>query len=184
MDQEQKKIQESRDIIISAIAQTMVIYGVTPSVGRIYGVLYFSDDPMSLNEIKDAVAMSKGSVSTGLRELLETEMIIKVWKKGDRKDHYIAEKDFVKNFITFFVKNIRLERSITLNASSNVRPKLKELSENARSSEIRREAQRDLELLADTDSYFQWTKTIIDDMESGEFFKHYPLPNKKQSGED
>jgi len=178
VENEQEKIQESRDIIISAIAQTMVIYGVTPSVGRIYGVLYFSDEPMFLDEIKDAVAMSKGSVSTGLRELLETEMIIKVWKKGDRKDHYIAEKDFVKNFITFFVKNIRLERSITLNASSNVRPKLVDLSKNARSSEIRKEAKRDLELLADTDSYFRWTKMIIDDMETGEFFKNYPVPDK------
>ncbi|NBG88454.1 GbsR/MarR family transcriptional regulator [Isachenkonia alkalipeptolytica] len=176
MDNEQAKIQESRDIIISAIAQTMVIYGVTPSVGRIYGLLYFSDKPLSLDEIKDAVAMSKGSVSTGLRELLETEMIIKVWKKGDRKDHYIAEKDFVKNFITFFVKNIRLERSITLNASSNVRPKLEDLSQYAQSSDIRREAKRDLELMSDTEAYFRWTKKIIDDMESGEFFKHYPVP--------
>lgn len=178
MENEETKIQESRDIIISAIAQTMVIYGVTPSVGRIYGVLYFSDVPMSLNEIKDAVAMSKGSVSTGLRELLETEMIIKVWKKGDRKDHYIAEKDFVKNFITFFVKNIRLERSIILNASNNVLPKLKELSDHAQSPEIQKEAKRDLELIADTNAYFQWTKKIIDDMESGEFFKHYPIPGK------
>ncbi len=178
MEKEETKIQESRDIIISAIAQTMVIYGVTPSVGRIYGVLYFSDVPMSLNEIKDAVAMSKGSVSTGLRELLETEMIIKVWKKGDRKDHYIAEKDFVKNFITFFVKNIRLERSIILNASNNVLPKLKELNEHAQSPEIQKEAKRDLELIADTNAYFQWTKKIIDDMESGEFFKHYPVPDK------
>src|SRR5699024_9624174 len=93
-----ERIEASRDILSSAIAQTMVIYGVTPSVGRIYSTLYFADKPLNLDEIKDEVAMSKGSVSNGLRELLDTEMVIKVWKKGDRKDHFIAEKDFFRNF--------------------------------------------------------------------------------------
>ena len=100
-----KRLEEARDIIISAIAQTMIIYGVTPSVGRIYGVLYFANEPLSLDDIKDQVSMSKASVSNGMRALLETEMVTKVWKKGDNKDHYIAEKDFFKNFISFFTKN-------------------------------------------------------------------------------
>lgn len=175
------KLEELRDVLISAIAQTMVIYGVTPSVGRIYGVLYFARKPMSLDEIKDAVAMSKGSVSTGLRELLDTEMIIKVWKKGDRKDHYIAEKDFVKNFISFFVKNIRQERNIILKATSKVQPELEGIIKTTDSKQIREEALEDLKLLGDSNAYFDWTHRLIGAMESGEIFKYFPINEKRKN---
>ncbi|WP_096201795.1 GbsR/MarR family transcriptional regulator [Bacillus sp. FJAT-45350] len=180
MQNDLEKIEESRDVLISSIAQTMVIYGVTPSVGRIYGVLYFSKKSMSLDEIKDAVAMSKGSVSTGLRELLDTEMIIKVWKKGDRKDHYIAERDFVKNFISFFVKNIRLERNIIMKANDKVKPLLEDVAHNTESEEAKEEALHDLKLMNDTLIYFDWTKRIIDAMESGELFKYFPIEGEKK----
>lgn len=85
MANDQEKLQESQDLMVSAIAQSMVVYGVTPSVGRIYGVLYFSDEPLTLDQITEQVAMSKASVSNGIRELIDTEMVTKVWKKGERK---------------------------------------------------------------------------------------------------
>lgn len=88
MANDQEKLQESQDLMVSAIAQSMVVYGVTPSVGRIYGVLYFSDEPLTLDQITEQVAMSKASVSNGIRELIDTEMVTKVWKKGERKDHF------------------------------------------------------------------------------------------------
>lgn len=84
MANDQEKLQESQDLMVSAIAQSMVVYGVTPSVGRIYGVLYFSDEPLTLDQITEQVAMSKASVSNGIRELIDTEMVTKVWKKGER----------------------------------------------------------------------------------------------------
>lgn len=169
-----QKIEESRDILISAIAQTMVIYGVTPSVGRIYGVLYFADKPLNLDEIKDQVAMSKGSVSTGLRDLLDTEMVIKVWKKGDRKDHYIAEKDFFKNFFAFFTKMLRQERNITLRANEQVEGTLKDIAENSESEEAREMAKGDLEDIKNTMTYFDWTLRLANAMESREIFDYFP----------
>lgn len=169
-----QKIEESRDILISAIAQTMVIYGVTPSVGRIYGVLYFADKPLNLDEIKDQVAMSKGSVSTGLRDLLDTEMVIKVWKKGDRKDHYIAEKDFFKNFFAFFTKMLRQERNITLRANEQVESTLMSIAENSESEEAREMAKGDLEDIKNTMTYFDWTLRLANAMESREIFDYFP----------
>lgn len=179
MERDFEKIEESRDVLISAIAQTMVIYGVTPSVGRIYGVLYFAKRAMSLDEIKDAVAMSKGSVSNGLRELLDTEMIIKVWKKGDRKDHYIAEKDFVRNFISFFVKNIRIERNIIMKANNKVRPILEGIVETTSSDQAKEEAKDDLKLIEESLTYFDWTHRLTTAMETGELFKYFPIKEDK-----
>ncbi|ACB85401.1 GbsR/MarR family transcriptional regulator [Natranaerobius thermophilus] len=178
MNNDLERIEEARDIIISAIAQTMVMYGLTPSVGRIYGVLYFAKKPMSLNEIKDAVAMSKGSVSNGLRDLLESEMIIKVWQKGDRKDYYIAERDFAKNFLNFLIKNMRLERNLILKANDKVQPVLEDIAENPDSAEAKEEAKNDLKLLEQSREYFDWTKRIIDALESGEIFEYFPMDKK------
>ncbi|ALX49028.1 GbsR/MarR family transcriptional regulator [Lentibacillus amyloliquefaciens] len=173
-DNDIQKIEESRDIMISAIAQTMVIYGVTPSVGRIYGVLYFADKALNLDEIKDQVAMSKGSVSTGLRDLLDTEMVIKVWKKGDRKDHYIADKDFFKNFFAFFTKMLRQERNITLRAYEQVEGTLKDIAQNGDSEEAKETAKGDLEDINQTMTYFDWTLRLANAMESREIFEHFP----------
>lgn len=182
MDKELEKLEQSRDVMISAIAQTMVIYGVTPSVGRIYGVLYFSNRPLTIDEIKDEVAMSKASVSTGLRELLDTEMVVKVWKKGDRKDHYIAEKDFVKNFISFFVKNLRLERNIIVKAYDHAKPVLEDMEQHASSPEVMERAKEDLKLIKQSMVYFDWTQRLTAAMESGELFQYIPIDDTIKKG--
>ncbi|KGX89906.1 GbsR/MarR family transcriptional regulator [Pontibacillus marinus] len=181
MSEELESLEEARDILISAIAQSMVIYGVTPSVGRIYGVLYFANEPMSLDDIKDEVAMSKGSVSNGMRDLLETEMVFKVWKKGDRRDHYMAEKDFLRNFINFFVKMLRQERSLIMKANEQAKPVIKDVAENAQSEEAQQTAKKDLENLNHSLEYFDWTMRLANAMESGEIFDFIP---KQTTGEN
>ncbi|WP_018932042.1 GbsR/MarR family transcriptional regulator [Gracilibacillus lacisalsi] len=181
MKNEEEILAHSRDMMISAIAQTMVIYGVTPSVGRIYGVLYFSTEPMSLDDIKTQVAMSKASVSNGMRELLETEMVIKVWKKGDRKDHYVAEKDFLKNFLSFFIKKIRHERNLIIKATEQAQPNLEKIATNSEDKQLKEEARKDLDLIKESYSYFEWTMQLANAMESGEIFNFIPKnPEKKE----
>lgn len=179
LENEFDQIQQARDVIIGGIAQTMEIYGLTASVGRIYGVLYFADTPKSLNEIKDEVAMSKATVSNGLRELLDTEMITKVWKKGDRKDHYIAVKDFFKNFINFFVKQLRQERSIILKAYHQSLPVLEEIANNGHSEAAKAKATRDIASINRTKVYFDWTLHLTKALETEEIFNYLPLPDQE-----
>ncbi|WP_407269942.1 GbsR/MarR family transcriptional regulator [Radiobacillus sp. PE A8.2] len=180
MSSDYETLEQSRDIMISAIAQTMVIYGVTPSVGRIYGVLYFASEPLSLDDIKTQVAMSKASVSNGMRELLETEMVIKVWKKGDRKDHYVAEKDFLKNFIAFFIKKIRQERNLILKAAQQVQPTLEKIAASSDDPQVKGEAIKDLEQMKDSYNYFDWTMRLANEMESGKIFDNFPKSSKEK----
>ncbi|GAB3056124.1 GbsR/MarR family transcriptional regulator [Virgibacillus ainsalahensis] len=180
MSNELESVEQARDIMISAIAQSMVIYGVTPSVGRIYGVLYFSTEPMTLDEIKDQVAMSKASVSNGMRELLETDMVTKVWKKGDRKDHYVAEKDYLRNFITYLVNKIRQERNLIMKATEQVEPALEDIMRHTSDDQVKAEAEKDLALIKNSHHYFDWTMRLANAMESGEIFNYLP---KKQKNE-
>lgn len=180
MGEQLESLQESQDVLVSAIAQSMVIYGVTPSVGRIYGVLYFSDEPLTLDDIKDQVAMSKGSVSNGIRELMDTEMVTKVWKKGERKDHFIAEKDFLKNFLNFFAKMIRLERSLLTKAIDQTEPTIEEIANNPESNQAEDIAKRDLELISEAKDYLNWIMQLANSLESRDIFKHLPINSEKE----
>ena len=64
--------------------------GLPRSVGEIYGLLYLAPEPMSAPEIAEALSISKGSVSTGTRQLLALGCIQKVWQQEERKDHFEA----------------------------------------------------------------------------------------------
>ncbi|MDQ0351324.1 DNA-binding transcriptional regulator GbsR (MarR family) [Alkalibacillus filiformis] len=174
MSEDLTRVHESEDVMISAIAQSMTVYGVSASVGRIYGVLYFSEEPLTLDEIKDQVAMSKASVSNGIRELIETEMVTKVWKKGERKDHFIAEKDFLRNFINFFVKTLRVERNLINKAIEQTEPTISEVAEQTEDEEAERIAKRDLELIQESKDYLDWLMRLANSLESGKIFEHLP----------
>src|SRR5699024_11992518 len=45
-----EKHDEMIQRFIQVIAKNMNLYGITPSVGRLYGVLYFNDQPMTRSE--------------------------------------------------------------------------------------------------------------------------------------
>jgi len=69
--------------------------GLNRSVGQIYGLLYMSDKPLSLDTIVEKLKMSKGSVSLNIREMEKWEAVKKIWVNGTRKDFYEANPDFI-----------------------------------------------------------------------------------------
>ena len=73
--------------VAGRLAQTV---GLPRSAGEIYGLLYLAPKPMSAPEIGEALSISKGSVSTGTRQLLALGFIRKVWLQAERKDYFEA----------------------------------------------------------------------------------------------
>jgi DNA-binding transcriptional regulator GbsR (MarR family) len=63
------------------------------SIGQIYGLLYLSDKPLSLDEIALRLKMSKGNASVNLRALESWGAVRPVWVKGSRRDHYEANRN-------------------------------------------------------------------------------------------
>ncbi|WP_028390370.1 choline uptake/conversion transcriptional regulator CudC [Bacillus cihuensis] len=165
-------LEEAEDIVIDAIAETMDLYGVTPSVGRLYAVLYFSEDPMTLNQMGKSLGMSKPSMSTGIHSLMDIEMVQKVWRKGERKDLYKAEKDFFISFISFFCKKWEREISTNLQAINKATTQLNFLLENPDVPEsIQEKAQKDIQQLKDSTKYYIWLEKLVQTFRSGELFK-------------
>lgn len=67
------------------------VVGLPKSVGQIYGLLYITTVPLSLDDIAERLDMSKGSVSQGLKFLRTTGAVRVCDEDGSRRDYYEAE---------------------------------------------------------------------------------------------
>lgn len=70
--------------------------GFPKSVGEIYGLLFVSFDPVAFDDIVDRLAISKGSVSQGLKVLRSLGAIRTAYVPGDRRDRFVAETELRK----------------------------------------------------------------------------------------
>lgn len=69
-------------------------WGFPKGMGAIFGALYLSPTPLSLDEIVQETGLTKGAVSTEIRALARMGLVHRSSKLGDRKDYYEAEADF------------------------------------------------------------------------------------------
>lgn len=67
--------------------------GLPRSVGQIYGLLFLSARAMSLDDIVQALNISKASASLGTRQLLAWGAIRQSWVLGERKDYFEVVED-------------------------------------------------------------------------------------------
>jgi DNA-binding transcriptional regulator GbsR (MarR family) len=69
------------------------MFSFNRSIGQIYGLLYASPEPLSLEAIAKSCQMSKGNASIHLRTLETWGAAHRSWKPGTRKDYYAANTD-------------------------------------------------------------------------------------------
>ncbi|WP_078542980.1 GbsR/MarR family transcriptional regulator [Litchfieldia alkalitelluris] len=178
--QENEQLDRTRTMVIDAIAQNMNLYGIPPSAGRLYGLLFYSDKPLTLDEMKDELGMSKTSMSTSVRSLLDLNMVEKVWVKGERKDLYTIKEDWYQCFFDYFT--IKWRTAITMNSGAMEKSiaKLEEIINTPNTSEeIRKQAQIDIKKLEERLDYYDWQNRLIDSFETKEILNFIPI-NKKE----
>ena len=87
---------KARENFIQGMSRISHFWGFPKAMGAIYGAIYLSPAPLSLDEIVEQVSVTKGAVSTHVRTLERLGMVHKQIRLGDRKDYYEAEADFWK----------------------------------------------------------------------------------------
>ena len=87
-------IDNAKDHFSQGISRIASFWGLPKAMGFIYAAIYLSPTPVTLDELVVEANISKGAVSTNVRNLERLGMIHKQIKSGDRKDYYIAEADF------------------------------------------------------------------------------------------
>jgi DNA-binding transcriptional regulator GbsR (MarR family) len=89
------KSTPSHDELIDLAGQMAEMFSFNRSIGQIFGCLYLSPGPLSLEEIAVRCQMSKGNASIHLRTLHGWGAVHLASKLGTRKDYYRAETDLV-----------------------------------------------------------------------------------------
>ncbi|GAJ98465.1 GbsR/MarR family transcriptional regulator [Geomicrobium sp. JCM 19055] len=181
----QEELEQIHALIKNGIADTMDIYGVNRSVGQLYATLYLSDEPMTLDQLRDELGMSKGSMSLGVRKLLEEKIIHRVYRKGERKDLYQAEQDFFQFFISFFTRRWEREKNVNLYAVKQAQPRYQALMEDPDTPEdVRAEAERHFNKINDSLQYYRFLDILVEEFEEGDLAqKLLERHNKRQASE-
>lgn len=168
-------LDKIRKRVIETIGRNMDLYGISLSTGHLYGLLFFADKPMTLDEMGAEMKMSKTSMSTGVRTLLDLKMVNKVWEKGSRKDLYEVEYDWYQTFTDFF--DIKWRKSVEANmmvlrkATDEINKMEKEYAEDPEMMEMLR---KDKAKLQDAFAYYEWLDRLIDTFENGDIYKLVP----------
>ncbi len=68
-------------------------WGVNRSVAQVHALLHLSTDPLPADEIAETLGIARSNVSTAIKELQGWGMIRVSRQLGDRRDHFIAERD-------------------------------------------------------------------------------------------
>ena len=88
-----EKLPSSRREFVETASRLCQRLGLPRSTGQIYGLLYLSPRPLTLDDIAELLSISKASASTGTRQLLAWHAVKQVWVPGDRRDHFEAIGD-------------------------------------------------------------------------------------------
>lgn len=64
-----------REEVIESMERSAEVYGLSRSAGRIYGVLYFAEEPLSIPELVDRTGYAKSTISNVTRKLTRIGLI-------------------------------------------------------------------------------------------------------------
>ncbi len=90
------------------------LIGLPKSVGEIYGLLFVSSKPLSMEDLMERLQISLGAASQGLKLLRSFGAVKVVYAPGERRDHFVADLE-LSRFATSFIKGElkpRMERAL------------------------------------------------------------------------
>jgi DNA-binding transcriptional regulator GbsR (MarR family) len=105
-----QRLQTVEDEFVELWNNMATLWGISPTMARIHGLLYISGEALSMDDIMARLEISRGNVSMNLSKLVEWGLVRKVHKKGDRREYYASLDDVWEMFT--LVANQRKRREI------------------------------------------------------------------------
>ena len=85
-------------------------WGVNRTVAQVHALLYLSAEPLTAEDIAEALSVARSNVSTSLRELQNWKLVQATQQMGDRRDFFSTSQDVWELFLN--VLHQRVEREI------------------------------------------------------------------------
>lgn len=128
-------VHELQHGTMETMGRITAFWGFSKIMGQLYGLLYLSPKPLTLDEMAESLSISKGNVSINIRALERWNMVRQVWIKGDRKDFYEAETDFWKIIRGVLKEREKKEFDQALGSIGGLRKRGEEIHKKAKTAE-------------------------------------------------
>lgn len=89
-------IDEAKTRFIQSWGALGTQWGISRTMAQIHALLLLSAEPMSTEEVMDALSISRGNANMNLRALVDWKLLERIHKLGERKEFFEAEKDIYK----------------------------------------------------------------------------------------
>ena len=123
-DQLKERLLEVEDRFVDLWDTMSSLWGISPTMAEIHGLLYITGAALSMDEIMERLAISRGNVSMNLSKLLEWGLVRRVHKRGDRKEYYESLSDVWEMFTLVINQRKRREIDPILNTLRRCREEL------------------------------------------------------------
>lgn len=100
------------------------LWGISPTMGRIHGLLYLTGQALSMDDIMERLAISRGNVSMNLSKLVEWGLVRRVHRRGDRREYFESLGDVWEMFTLVAAQRKRREIDPVLNTLRRCREEL------------------------------------------------------------
>src|SRR3954452_18844274 len=105
-----QRLEDVEDQFVELWGAMSSLWGISPTMARIHGLLYMSGAALSMDDIMERLSISRGNVSMNLSKLVEWGLVRRVHKRGDRRESYESLSDVWEMFT--LVANQRKRREI------------------------------------------------------------------------
>jgi|SRR5215475_2125512 len=153
-----RTLDETRQNFIEILSRISQFWGYPRAMGALYGALYLSPKPLSLDELIPIVGVTKGAISTNIRALEQLGMAHKHIRAGDRKDYYQADTDFGKITRTILERRQKPEFDKALKDVSLALENVRSRPHSGTEAEL---AQFYEERLASLESFFHTVDSVV-----------------------
>jgi DNA-binding transcriptional regulator GbsR (MarR family) len=176
-----ENLEAVHESTVAGLGRLAGFFGFSDVMGRLYGTLLLSPEPLSLDELAEDLQISKGSVSMNMRSIERWGMAKEVWVRGERKKYYMAESDMwtvIRNVLSGReMREVQLALHVLDDSVGKLRAAEDELSpdEHERAVYV-------LERIGELQVFFQLAQTVLetfvassDEIDSEEISKFMPV---------
>src|SRR5712691_3970523 len=110
-----QRLEEVEDRFVDLWDAMSSLWGISPTMAQVHGLLYITGAALSMDDIMDRLAISRGNVSMNLSKLVEWGLVRRVHKRGDRRDYYESLSDVWEMFTLVASQRKRREIDPILN---------------------------------------------------------------------
>src|ERR1700674_5296858 len=93
-----QRLEEVEDRFVDLWDTMSSLWGISPTMARIHGLLYITGAALSMDDIMARLAISRGNVSMNLSKLVEWGLVRRIHKRGDRREYYESLADVWEMF--------------------------------------------------------------------------------------